>query len=306
MMSQVQVTKRVLVVDDDPQPRQTLVEFLKALGHETGVAASGQEAIATLRRERYDLVLTDLFMPEMDGLEVVREIKTMSPDLPVIVITGLSSVQSAVESVRAGAFDYIEKPVSLEALQIRVEKAFEYANLVASSAEYKRRATVDALTGLYNFGYFHEHIRRELEGARRYGYQLSVLMMDMDHLKLYNDAHGHTAGNRVLMQLGELLLDNLRKTDIACRFGGEEFAIVLPHTGKREAYLLCDRLRAMIEEQYFDGEDVLPSGKVTISSGLATFPEDAEDAEALVDRADKALYAAKRGGRNLVKTYNNG
>jgi diguanylate cyclase (GGDEF)-like protein len=296
-------TQRILVVDDELPAREVLADMVATLGYDASPAASAQEAIAALRHEHYDLVLTDYFMPGMDGLELVREIKTMTPDLPVLVITGKSSVQTAVDSVRAGAFDYIEKPVTLEALRMRVERALEYSDLVASSTEYKRRATIDALTGLYNFGYFQEHVHRDIERARRYGHALSVLMIDMDHLKVYNDAHGHTAGNRVLMQLGELLRTNIRKADIACRFGGEEFAIILPHTGKKEAYLLCDRLRAIVEETRFEGEEALPSGKLTVSSGVATFPDDAESAEDLVDRADQALYAAKRNGRNVVETY---
>ncbi len=303
-MTDAAIRRRILVVDDELQAREVLADMLGALGFETGSAADSREAIAALRHEHYDLVLTDFLMPGMDGVELVNEIKTMIPDLPVLVITGHSSVQTAVESVRAGAFDYIEKPVSLETLQVRVQRALEYADLVASSAEYKRRATVDALTGLYNFGCFQEYLHREIERARRYDYPVSVLMIDMDHLKIYNDAHGHTAGNRVLMRLGELVRANTRSADVACRFGGEEFAIILPHTGKKEAYLLCDRLRAIIEQAPFEGEDVMPTGRLTVSSGVATFPDDADDAEVLVERADKALYAAKRNGRNLVETYN--
>jgi diguanylate cyclase (GGDEF)-like protein len=303
-MSKTQAPQRILVVDDDEQTREILVELVATLGYETGAAPGGREAVAILRRERYDLVLTDLVMPGMDGLELVREIKAIRPDVPVVVITGYSSVRSAVETVRAGAFDYIEKPASLETIQMRVQKALEYAALITSSAEYKRRATTDALTGLHNFGYFQEQIRRELEAARRYEYPVSLLMMDMDHFKAYNDAHGHTTGNRLLMELGALLQSHVRKADVACRFGGEEFAIILPHTGKKDAYLLCDRLRATIETMGFAGEEALPSGKVTVSSGVATFPEDADNAEDLIERADKALYAAKRSGRNLVQTYN--
>ena len=303
-MTRPQRRQRILIVDDEAPTRAMLSEMIAALGFDTGEATDSQEAVAAIRHEPYDVVLTDFWMPGMDGIELVREIKTMRPDLPVIVITGHSSVQTAVESIRAGAFDFVEKPVSLQALQVRVQRALEYANLVASSAEYKRRATVDALTGLYNFGYFQEHIERDIERGRRYKYPLSLLMVDMDHLKMYNDAHGHTAGNRVLMQLGELLRAHIRKADVACRFGGEEFAIILPHTGKKDAYLLCDRLRVLIEKTPFEGEDALPSGKLTVSSGVATFPDDADNAEDLVDRADRALYAAKRNGRNLVEMYN--
>lgn len=303
-MSEPQQMRRILVVDDELQTRETMLDLLSALGYEAGTASGGHEAIAMLRRERYDLVLTDLLMPDMDGLDVVREIKTICPNTPVLVITGHGSVQTAVDSVRAGALDYIEQPISLDTLQLRIQKAFEYADLVASSVEYKHRATIDALTGLHNFGFFQEHIRREIESARRYGHPLSVLMIDMDHLKVYNDAYGHTAGNRVLMQLGELIRTNTRKADLACRFGGEEFVIILPHTGKKDAYLLCDRLRATIEETRFEGEEVLPLGKITVSSGVAAFPVDADSVEDLVERADQALYAAKRGGRNLVQTYN--
>ena len=294
---------KVLVIDDEKSTRDVLIEFLNTLDFPAVAKETGEEAVKEIRKNPYDLVITDLFLPGMDGLDVVREIKTIAPDTIVIVITGHGSLQTAIESMREGAYDYLTKPFSIETLNAGIMKAIAYRRLLQDSEEYKKRATIDALTGLHNYAYFQEVLQAEIERSKRYHYPVSLLMLDLDDLKIYNDTFGHIAGNRILMKIGNIFNSFVRKADIASRYGGEEFAIILPHTEKQYALFLCDRLRSIIEETSFEGEEVMPGGRITISSGVATFPHDASNAEELVDKADKALYTAKKSGKNKVCLY---
>jgi diguanylate cyclase (GGDEF)-like protein len=169
--------------------------------------------------------------------------------------------------------------------------------------EKARLAITDGLTGLYNHKHFHESLAIELGRARRYSYPVSLVLVDIDYFKRYNDAHGHQAGDALLRQLAGLFRKAARENDFVARYGGEEFAILLPQTDKPEALFLAERLCRTVERQRCDGEEVLPGGRLTISLGLASYPEDVDLAQDLVQRADQALYLAKSLGRNRVQCY---
>ncbi len=294
---------KILVVDDEQGTREVLLEFMRILGYQAVAVDTGEEAVHEMRKSRYDLVLTDLFLPGMDGIDVVREIKAISADTIVIIVTAHGSIQMAIDSIREGAYDFILKPLDIDTIRVRMSKAFEFQSLYNKSQEYKKRATVDGLTGLWNFAHFQRLLAKEIERSRRYKYPVSLVMVDLDNFKRYNDTYGHISGNAVLMQVSTIFANFVRKADTVSRYGGEEFVIILPHTEKQYAYTLCDRLRKGVEKEPFDGEEAMPGGKITISSGVAAFPDDAATAEELIDRADKALYEAKRAGRNVVCSY---
>ena len=158
----------------------------------------------------------------------------------------------------------------------------------------------DELTQLKNFRHFSERLEEEVRRAERYGHQISLVLFDIDYFKNYNDAHGHPSGNEVLRVLGRLLRDNARATDILARYGGEEFAAILPETSKEDALGLAEKIRRLIEVHAFPGEESQPGGALTVSAGVAALPGDAADTPLLLEAADKALYAAKHGGRNQV------
>jgi diguanylate cyclase (GGDEF)-like protein len=294
---------KVLIIDDEQAIRELLLDFMDVLGYEAKAVETGEEGIQEARKEKYHIVLTDLFLPGMNGIDVVREVKAISSTNIVMVMTAHGSMQAAVESIREGAYDFIAKPLDLDSIRLRIEKALEYKNLFAETLEYKKRATVDGLTGLWNFVYFQELLQKEIERSKRYKYSISLVMIDLDNFKIYNDTQGHIAGNYVLMQIAGIFKNFIRKSDTVSRYGGEEFVIILPHTKKQEAHNFCDRLRKIISKSHFDGEHEMPGGKITISSGIASFPDDAGTAEELIDHADKALYEAKRSGRNMVCLY---
>jgi diguanylate cyclase (GGDEF)-like protein len=199
--------------------------------------------------------------------------------------------------IKTAALDYLE---NLErALNIRDdEQQLTYMQLT-------QIAFYDHLTGLANFRYFMRRFNEEIKRAERYRHLLSVLMLDLDLFKNFNDTHGHVAGNRALEHIGRLLRAHLRETDLVARYGGEEFAVLLPETTKYEAFNLAQNLRKNIEAKEVELPDE-PSQRVTVSIGLATYPRDAQAAEALLKAADTALYASKHGGRNLVNVFTPG
>lgn len=162
-------------------------------------------------------------------------------------------------------------------------------------------ATTDGLTELHNFRHFIATIHSEVQRSRRTHQPLSMLMIDVDHFKAFNDTYGHPAGDEVLKGVARLILSRVRRTDMACRYGGEEFTIILVETRKNEALIVAEELRALVEGARFCGGDGSPSMQVTVSIGVATFPDDAEDAETLIKAADGAMYRAKQGGRNRVE-----
>ncbi len=295
--------KSVLIVDDELEMCEVLLQFMDVAGYQSKAVSTGEEAVQEFRKNLYDLVLTDLFLPGMDGIDLLREIKAISTSTIVMVMTAHGSMQAAIDSIREGAYDFITKPFDVDTLGVRMEKALEFQKLYEESREYKRRATTDGLTGLWNFTHFQNLLAKEIERSRRYKLPVSLVMIDLDNFKSYNDTFGHISGNRVLIQVSKVFSNFVRKADTVSRYGGEEFVIILPHTEKQHASSLCDRLRRNVEEAHFEGEHAMPGGRITISSGIATFPDDAENAEELVEHADKALYSAKRDGRNKVCSY---
>ncbi|MBA4371202.1 MAG: hypothetical protein C0418_06475, partial [Coriobacteriaceae bacterium] len=165
----------------------------------------------------------------------------------------------------------------------------------------KVMAITDGLTGLYNHRYFHERLAAEYERARRFGHPLSLIMIDVDHFKLFNDRHGHLAGDALLEGLGALLRDNVRRIDMAARYGGEEFSVMLVETGRDEAMAFAERLRAAVEVGHL-AQSVSADARITISIGVAGSPSGTDSSEGLIATADRALYRAKAEGRNRVCT----
>jgi diguanylate cyclase (GGDEF)-like protein len=181
--------------------------------------------------------------------------------------------------------------------------AMENAKLYAKA---QHLADTDGLTQLYNKRKFRELLDIEASRISRYkdiGHMISFIMFDIDHFKSYNDQHGHPAGDEVLRRIGEMLRENTRQIDIPARYGGEEFIVIVPHVNKQGALRLAERIRHLVEKEKFPGEETQPGGNMTISGGVANYPEDSDDVDTVLEAADKALYVAKRGGRNRVVAY---
>ena len=203
-----------------------------------------------------------------------------------------------VQSVEPGAFDEMDLS-TLTTLADQLAVAIENARLYQ---ETERLAITDGLTGLYNRRHFYELLEREVEAVKRYDGQISLIMLDIDHFKVYNDTYGHLVGDALLRELARLLVQDSRKVDVVARYGGDEFVILLPHTDKEQAVVLAERIRTGVEEYEFWGEEVLPTGEIAVSVGVATCPEGTAEPEALVRAADMALLEAKKRG-NRVCVY---
>ena len=285
------MTTQILVVDDDVMVSQVLAEILRhAGGYEVAIEMDGRQVVRRLQHEKYDLILLDIMMPEMNGLDLLRQLKAYFDEVPFIMVTAYASVELAVEAMQLGAADFVTKPVEAAVLHIRVHKALEYART-------KRLASTDGLTGLYNRRVFQERLEEEVGRANRYQRPLSLLMIDIDHFKMHNDTHGHLWGDAILVEVGRLLKELCRTSDIVARYGGEEFAMILPETTQAQALCIANRLRKTIADHCF--LDMPVPGVVTVSVGAAMYGA-MQCSKTFLSAADQALYAAKRGGRNCV------
>jgi two-component system, cell cycle response regulator len=294
---------RILVVDDEASVRQTVVDVLRHDGHDVYEARHGAAALEWLDRQPFALVITDIVMPEMDGLTFIRAANQRAYHTAYIVMTGYTSWDAAVEAMKLGAADYLPKPFPLELLRLVVGRTLHVQRLAARAHQaevYEKLAHTDGLTELYNYRFFQQVLGAELNRAQRFNRALSLIMLDLDHFKAYNDIYGHQAGDHALRQLGQLLRSSSRSYDSVARYGGDEFAIILPETTQELAAEVAERIRVGIETAAIAGDPQTPEAHFTASLGIANFPEDATQQPDLIRRADVALYHAKTSGRNRI------
>ena len=284
--------KHVLVVDDDVTFCSVVEVVLSERGYEVVAVNDPRQAMGILRQGDFDAVLLDLVMPELDGLELLDRIREHFNVLPIIVVSGHGGTENTLEAMRRGATDFVTKPVTAPLLDLRIKSAWDLE-------QARRQANTDGLTGLYNHRYLHERLRQEIERAGRYGRELSLVMVDLDHFKAYNDAHGHPRGDEVLIAIAHALRQISRSSDVVARYGGEEFTMILPETPSDEALVLAERARRHVESLEMAGRDAFTPARVTLSAGVASLC-DGCTGEDLIEAADAALYRAKREGRNRV------
>ena len=242
-------------------------------GYDVCVAASAEEALGVLADTPVEVVISDIMLPGMDGLELTDRIKR-TYDIDVIVMTAYSTEYSYAEAISKGASDFVFKPVRLEELHLRLKRVLKERRLnqerLQMLEELKKLSITDGLTQLYNSRYFYSQIKGEIERFNRYGHQLSLLLLDIDHFKAYNDTFGHLEGDKILVRIGRIIKSCLRKMDTAYRYGGEEFTIVLPGTPGEEAKTVAERLRAAVAAEDFDDNDTAEN-RITISIGVTQY-----------------------------------
>ena len=290
---------RVLITDDAQDVHRLLGARLKQERLEFLNALDGEAALELARAEQPSLVLLDLDMPGMDGFEVLRHLKATDEthDIPVIVLSGLQSPADKVTAFDLGAVDYVTKPFDLMELRVRVRSALRMADLVAMLAQ---RAHIDGLTGLYNRVAFEERWGQSTAENQRHGKPLSLAIFDLDHFTSITATYGHPAGDEALRTFGRLLQRECRQSDVPCRFGGEEFVMIMPETGPDDAANVCNRIREELAKIEWPAH---PERAVTVSVGVlgATSPATISPAD-WIQATDEMLYAAKNGGRNRVMT----
>ena len=295
------MTYSILIVDDDVAIKESVEEYLKILSYNVKSALNEKEALTILKTFDADMVLTDIMMQGMDGLELTKKIKSKF-DIDVMVMTGYSADYSYEEAVKAGASDFIFKPFQFEELDLRIKRVLRESQFKKERAllltEMKQLAITDALTGLYNSRKFFHQIKQEIDRYNRYSRALSLLILDIDFFKRYNDTWGHLEGDEVLMRIGHVISECMRSMDTAYRYGGEEFAILLPESDIKMACVVGARIKDKIAAEIFVPE----KGKeisVTVSLGASELV-DGEDFTAFIRRTDKALYKSKETGRNKL------
>lgn len=293
---------KLLVIDDDPAIGKLIKKFLEHKGYYVDTALNGKDGLAKIASESYDIVITDIKMPGMDGMAVLDKIKEINNDIDVIVITGFGSIESAVSFMRAGALDYIIKPINRGYLEIVIEKAIERKELIQASRErdiYLKLSLTDALTGTFNHKYFQEHLERQLMFAQRKNNDLSIMMVDIDNFKMINDKYGHQTGDMVLQQVSSNIIKACRTHDTVARYGGEEFGIILPDTHIDKSKSVAFRILETISAQKFKPLNYA----VTVSIGISSFPQHPGDKAELIKKADIALYYSKEKGKNRYTVF---
>jgi diguanylate cyclase (GGDEF)-like protein len=316
------------VVDDDAAARLIVRASLEQAGMSVEEACDGREGVAAFERLGPDLTLLDILMPEMDGFAACAAIRRLPGGqlAPVLMMTGLEDAGSIQRAFEAGATDFTAKPIDgallghRAAFLVRAGRAFDTLReaeatnrtlleaLSRKNAELQllneslwTQATHDGLTGLYNHRYFQEALTHAMARAARLKKPLSLLMVDVDAFKRFNDVHGHQAGDAVLRRIGEILLGRVRKTDLVARYGGEEFVVLLPEADRENALKIAETLRRTIAEHPFPGHETQPHGSLTASFGVSVCPDAGTTPAALVQLADQAMYQAKRAGGNCVR-----
>lgn len=296
---------RLLVVDDDPANIRLVLETLEGLDYQIDTASDGVEAIELVRADPPDLMLLDVMMPKMNGLEVCRIVKSLSQEsfIPIILVTVKADIDSKVTGLKVGADDYLAKPYNPLELRARVASMLRIKSLQDKISSKRRElealSVTDDLTRLYNHRAMQQRLKDEFMRAQRYNEPLSILMIDVDHFKAVNDEHGHLFGDFTLQQLAKLLNKCVREIDIVARYGGEEFMVILPQTHFSGSLAVADRIWRTVGGHPFVRGD--RCSRVTVSIGISFFPnKNVATVEQLVQFADQALYQAKNEGRNRI------
>lgn len=306
---------KIMIVDDDPVNIRVVRKHLTVAGYQHIVGVSDSRTVLSkIGKEQPDAVLLDIMMPGISGLEILERIRADEQwaYLPVIMVTALDDEQTRIQALDLGATDFLGKPVNATELVPRVRNALlvkahhdhlkHYANELERQARQLEaqiaQARTDALTGLANRRALDEELQRRFAECQRAGSPLSVMLLDVDHFKDFNDTHGHRAGDEALRVIAGALRGAMRQMDLVARYGGEEFMVLLPGTAQDGARLVAERTRQDIGKTAFryDGKDL----SVTVSVGVAQLAAN-EHVSRMLQRADHAMYAAKKAGRN--KTY---
>ncbi|MBC2717746.1 MAG: diguanylate cyclase [Desulfobacteraceae bacterium] len=291
------MTAKILIVDDDHAIRDSIQEFLTILDFKTYTAESAEKALSFLRTYHVDVVITDIIMNGMDGLEMTKVIKE-NYDTDIIVITGYTGDYSYEEAISKGADDFIFKPVKFEELLLRLKRVLRERVLTQERIQMLERlkelAITDDLTKLYNSRHFYNQLENEINRYNRYQRPLSLLMIDVDHFKEFNDTQGHLEGDKVLHKIAKLISSCLRTMDTAYRYGGEEFTVILPETTCDSAMAVSERINEVVKNDLFIRDD---KKDMSVSIGVTEYLP-GELVTDFVRRADKAMYMAKEGGRN--------
>jgi len=296
----------ILLVDDNQTNLQVMLGYLETAGFQVLTARNGEMGVKRAVYAQPDLILLDVMMPGIDGFETCQLLKENdeTKDIPTIFMTALNDVESKLKGFEVGGVDYITKPIEELEVLARVRTHLTISalrkELEERNRELARLVNVDALTGITNRRYFDDFLQQEWKRLKTEGSPLSLIMIDIDYFKLYNDAYGHQAGDECLRQVAHVFQSAaMRSSDLAARYGGEEFAILLPNTDEAGVEQVARSIQVELDSLRLPHQRSLVSSNVTCSmGGASTVPMDSGGIGQLVSAADRALYLAKERGRN--------
>jgi len=288
---------RILIIDDIPDTVDIVRKLFESEGHEVFTASTGEEGVRKAAQTKPDVILLDINLPGIDGNTALRKIKKEHPDQSVVMLTAYATVDNAIQALKEGASDFVKKPFEMDHLVHIVKRCIEKSRIVREKErleeEVRRLSITDDLTGLYNHRYFYKKLEEETIRAKRQKVPLSLMMFDLDNFKKYNDTRGHIEGDKVLEEVGKIVVQCIRqKVDSGYRYGGDEFAVILIGVKAERASEIAERLRGLVENAKLGG--------ITVSIGLAEYDSDV-DIEDFVKSADDAMYMAKTQGGNRMQ-----
>lgn len=280
----------VLSVDDDGELRELLHELISQMGHASVTAADGVDALEKMEEKHFDIVITDINMPRLNGVGLIKRIASDFSDTDVIAITGYQTEYNYTDIIALGASDFISKPINIDEFEAKIKRIVRERNM---RFELRRLSTCDALTGLYNRRHLDDNLQNEAIRASRQHYDLYLLLIDIDNFKVYNDKYGHQQGDRLLQELARIILRSIRENvDSGYRYGGDEFAATVLHANPQQALMVAERLRTEYNERNLVPTS-LSIGIAKLKNSHKTLEEDLDD---LIRKADQALYLAKNNG----------
>jgi diguanylate cyclase (GGDEF)-like protein len=300
----------VVVADDDRVTREAICGALRAQGYVVEAANDGQEAVEIVGRGGVDLVLLDVLMPRMSGIEACRIIKGMTGEtfVPVVLVTVRTDTASRVEGLKIGADDYVTKPFEARELLARVEAMLRIKrlndHLVNVRRKLERLSVYDELTGLYNYRYLHTRLGEEFKRAERYHEPLACAVVDVDHLAAHNEAGGQSLGDAIVKGVADIVRRCVRGIDVVARYGGEEFLVILPSTHLSGSVAVAERIWREARGRAFAAERGANPTRVAVTIGVALYPSpDVKTKSALLRAADAALMHAKRQGGDRICVF---
>lgn len=304
-MQQINKKPKILIVDDMTENIDVLMLFLKS-DYMVSAARNGKKALQMAKKNKPDLILLDIIMPGMDGYEVCKKLKSNeeTKNIPVIFITALTEALDEAKAFNVGAVDYIPKPFIPVTVKARIKT---HLNLKMKTDMLEQLVALDGLTNIYNRRKFDEMLENEWNRALRKQGPISLMLIDIDHFKLFNDHYGHANGDECLKKIAECMKNCfMRASDLVCRYGGEEFAVILPDTDMEGADNLAEIFRLGIEALNIKHEYSETAGHVTASIGVVTMTPDPpnNNTSELIEIVDKMLYKSKENGRNRVTASN--
>ena len=302
MLNIINETSFIFVVDDIPKNLQVVGSLLKKKGYRIAFAKDGEQALNYIADNQPDLILLDIMMPGIDGYEVCRRLKEdpKTKDIPIIFLTAMGDEEDEYRGLQMGGVDYITKPFNPKILEVRVKNQLQ---LQRKTKLLEKMVHIDGLAEIYNRRHFDDILEREWKRAKRDLLHLSLVLIDIDFFKKYNDTYGHASGDDCLRKVAQALYKTpQRSNDLVARYGGEEFAAILPDTKTNDAEEIAQKMRQNIESLNIPHEQNNAADHVTISVGVTTIiPNENYSPTSLIEAADKCLYEAKEGGRNQVK-----